>query len=404
MSCDCNTLVVGEAGVQGPQGLSGINGTNGANGVNAYTTTTASFAQPAVNSSVNITVANSSWIAVGQYIYIQATGYYLVNTVPTSTSINATLKIYETAPASTITSNKKVTPSGSVLFNGSLTTLVVSNLTGGDNIINNNKSNINTRIAGDNDDNALYVKGSSDYVGIGTSTPETKLQVVGDFKVGNSTTKGAITVTKGGTVNSEKVNTASGGTFQVYGTSATPLIYTNATNNQVDIGTTTYESGKILNVSGATKLGGTLEVTGASNLGSVVINGASQLYASLTSNSAITTTGAVSGLSYQTATGSGAAKLTKFFYYTPADITITSLADGDIISTEYTTGITGLLTTDFIQVSAQSSITNFYTKCIVSAAVSDTTKIAVTILNKTGVTITSSSVSIKLLVTRAAAS
>ena len=28
MSCDCNTLVVGEAGPQGPQGLAGSNGTN----------------------------------------------------------------------------------------------------------------------------------------------------------------------------------------------------------------------------------------------------------------------------------------------------------------------------------------------------------------------------------------
>jgi hypothetical protein len=396
MSCDCNTLVIGEAGAQGPQGLSGTNGTNGTNGVNAYTTTTASYTQPAVDASVDISVSNNSWIAVGQYVFIQAAGYYLVNSLSSTTSINATLKI--SSASGTITSNKKVTPSGNVVFSGSnIATLSVSGAT----VLNSSGGSYDTRIATDNDANAVFAKGSSDFVGIGTNTPETKLQVVGDFKVGNSSTKGAITVTKGGTINSEKLTTANGGNFQIYGTSVAPLIYTVATSNAVAIGTTTIDAGKVLNVSGDTKLGGTLNVTGSSTLASLTVSGASAI-GSLTA-STIIASGAISGLSYQTATGSGSAKLTKFYYYTPADITLSSLADGAISSTEYTTGITDLLTTDFIQVSAQSSITDFYTKCIVSAAVSDTTKIAVTILNKTGSSI-SGTVTIKLLVTRAAAS
>jgi len=396
MSCDCNPIVVGEAGPQGSQGLAGINGTNGTNGVNAYTTTTASYTQPSVNSAVNITLANTNWIAVGQYIYIQAAGYYLVNTVPTSTSINATLKIYETAPASTITSNKKVTPSGNVTFNGSGASLTIT----GASSFNTSGGANNTIIATDNDASAVYVSGSNDRVGIGTAGPDTKLHVIGDVKIGNSTTDGNLIVTRATTLNSK--NLASVVPLDIIGsTSSTHLLYAESTSDTVVIGSATPTSGKKLKVVGATRMEGTLETTGAATLASLTVSGATSTGSIAAST--ITASGAVSGLSYQTATGSGAAKLTKFFYYTPADITLSSLADGAISSTEYTTSITGVLTTDFVQVSAQSSITDFYTKCIVSAAVSDTTKIAVTILNKTGGAI-SGTVSIKLLVTRAAAS
>jgi hypothetical protein len=393
MSCDCNPIVVGEAGPQGSQGLAGVNGTNGTNGVNAYTTTTASYTQPAVNSSVNISVANSDWIAVGQYIYIQATGYYLVNT-STSTSINATLKISEAS--GTITSNRKVTPSGSVVFNGSGSSLTIT----GASSFNTNHDAVDTIISTDNDLYAVFVKGSNDRVGVGTNSPETKFQAVGDVKIGNSSTDGSLVVTRATTLNSKNISSIV--PLDVIGsTSSTHLIYAESTNNTVVIGSATPTSGKQLKVVGATRMEGALETTGAATLASLTVSGATSTGSIAAST--ITASGAVSGLSYQTATGSGAGKLTKFFYYTPADITLSSLADGAISSTEYTTSITGVLTTDFVQVSAQSSITDFYTKCIVSAAVSDTTKIAVTILNKTGGAI-SGTVSIKLLVTRAAAS
>jgi hypothetical protein len=223
---------------------------------------------------------------------------------------------------------------------------------------------------------------------------------VGDVKIGNSSTDGGLVVTKNTTLNSKNVSSIVA--LDVIGsTSSTHLIYAESTNNTVVIGSSTPTAGKKLKVAGDAYVTGALATDGAATLGSLTVSGATSTGSIAAST--ITASGAVSGLSYQTATGSGAAKLTKFFYYTPADITLSSLADGAISSTEYTTSITGVLTTDFVQVSAQSSITDFYTKCIVSAAVSDTTKIAVTILNKTGGAI-SGTVSIKLLVTRAAAS
>jgi hypothetical protein len=42
---------------------------------------------------------------------------------------------------------------------------------------NNNKSNYDFRVAGDNDDNAIFVKASSDRVGIGTQNPASKMHV-----------------------------------------------------------------------------------------------------------------------------------------------------------------------------------------------------------------------------------
>ena len=112
MSCECNTLVVGEAGPQGPQGLNGINGLNGTNGVNAFTTLTASFVQPNVGSSRTISVGDSSWIALGQNIYIAQAGYYQVLAIVSSTSITIELVNADlVASGSTVSSNRRISPS-----------------------------------------------------------------------------------------------------------------------------------------------------------------------------------------------------------------------------------------------------------------------------------------------------
>jgi hypothetical protein len=59
---------------------------------------------------------------------------------------------------------------------------------------NHNKLNYNFRIAGDNDDNILFVSASTDRIGIGTSTPNAKLDVNGNTIVsGNLTVTGSIT-------------------------------------------------------------------------------------------------------------------------------------------------------------------------------------------------------------------
>jgi hypothetical protein len=325
MSCDCNPIVVGEAGPQGSQGLAGINGTNGTNGVNAYTTTTASYTQPAVDSAVNISVANSSWIAVGQYIYIQATGYYLVNTVPTSTSINATLKISEAS--GTITSNKKVTPSGNVVFTGSGSSLTIT----GASSFNTSGGANDTVISTDGDANAVFVKGSNDRVGVGTNSPETKFQVVGDVKIGNSSTDGGLVVTKNTTLNSK--NTASIVALDVIGsTSGTHLIYAESTYNTVVIGSATATSGKKLKVVGDTRMEGALETTGATTLASLTVSGASSTGSiSATSITASTTLGVTGQTTLVNATASGIVSITGNF---GRGAPVTKTADFTVAATE----------------------------------------------------------------------
>jgi hypothetical protein len=116
MSCDCNTLVIGEAGPQGPQGFNGIDGVNGTNGVNAFTTLTNSFTQPAVypatGNSVTLAVADTSWMVVGQYVYIQSAGTYKVLAINSSISVNVYLALAEISVGSTVSANRRIGPGG----------------------------------------------------------------------------------------------------------------------------------------------------------------------------------------------------------------------------------------------------------------------------------------------------
>ena len=100
---------VGPAGPIGPQGAGGA-------GLNAYTTLAANFTQPAVGSSVNANVVNSSWVPVSQILFVQGGGWYQVSTVPDLTHITLINLGYagNAAPGATITSGTTVlvSPSG----------------------------------------------------------------------------------------------------------------------------------------------------------------------------------------------------------------------------------------------------------------------------------------------------
>ena len=106
--------------VPGPQGVVGTNGTNGTNGVNAFTLTTADFTMPAELANVTVSVADTSWMAVGQPLFVQTAGFLEVVSIGGATSV--TLKNLEdtpndayldnTAPATNISSGVKVTPGG----------------------------------------------------------------------------------------------------------------------------------------------------------------------------------------------------------------------------------------------------------------------------------------------------
>lgn len=63
---------------------------SGATGQSAYTTTSAGFTMPAVSSTVTVSVASSTWMSIGQMLYVQDAGYMRVSAVPTTTSVTLT--------------------------------------------------------------------------------------------------------------------------------------------------------------------------------------------------------------------------------------------------------------------------------------------------------------------------
>lgn len=89
-------------------------------------------------------------------------------------------------------------------------------------VINEAGADADTRIEGDTDPNLLHVDAGNDRVGISTGTPRTLLDVVG-----NTTLDGAVVVNEAGADQDSRVE----------GTSDPNLLYTDAGNNRVGVGT-----------------------------------------------------------------------------------------------------------------------------------------------------------------------
>jgi hypothetical protein len=267
MSCDCNTLVVGQAGPQGPQGLPGINGVIGQNGVNAFTTLTASFVQPSVGASATFFVVENSWIAIGQSLYIQQAGTYTVSLTASSSVKSVTATLISTdgvASGSTVASGKKVTPTAIATFSGTVPSLTV--ITGGTSnldgpvVINGSGNNSDFRVEGTGFEHLLFCDanaGGSGRVGIATATPETILHVFGDFKVGTSITPANCEITGDASV---------GGDFIV----DTSSLVVDATNNRVGIGSITPTVA--LDVVGAIAATGALSGASATVTGNLTVD------------------------------------------------------------------------------------------------------------------------------------
>jgi hypothetical protein len=81
-------------------------GEGGGAGANAYTTLTASFVQPAVNSAVTATVAATGFLAQGVPVYVAGGGFYLVASVLGPTSLSLTNLGYSpnASPGATVNS------------------------------------------------------------------------------------------------------------------------------------------------------------------------------------------------------------------------------------------------------------------------------------------------------------
>lgn len=108
-NCACPTPEVVEI-----PGSPGAAGTPGAAGVNAFTLTTADFTVPAISGNVAVSVANNSWMAVGQNIFVQGAGYFSVASLSGTTTVTLTYLNYNgnTAAGNTITAGAQVSPGG----------------------------------------------------------------------------------------------------------------------------------------------------------------------------------------------------------------------------------------------------------------------------------------------------
>ena len=258
MSCDCNTLIVGEAGPQGPQGLSGTNGTNGTNGINAFTTLSASFTQPSVSGNVSITVGTNQWMAIGQTIYISQAGFYIVGSLVSTTGVTCSLiQTDGISPASTVSSGRKISPAAVITSAATLTSLTVNGSSSLDGalVVNDSGADRDVRVEGDTDANLFTTDASADRVGVGIAVPETKFHVAGSLKVGTAASGADAVFTQAVTVNN---NQSSSGNLYVKGASLDPVLFVNASSNRVGIGTASPTA--VLDIVGAAKVSGDFAV------------------------------------------------------------------------------------------------------------------------------------------------
>lgn len=106
--------------VPGPQGPAGANGTNGTNGINAFATVAGQFSMPAEGATAIVDVNGSTWMAVGQILWVRNAGWLQVTALPSSTSVtllnlkNTVTGVYlpNVAPGTLVAVGNAVIPSG----------------------------------------------------------------------------------------------------------------------------------------------------------------------------------------------------------------------------------------------------------------------------------------------------
>src|SRR5207302_1938848 len=92
------------------------NGTNGTNGVDAFTTTTASYTQPASGSDVTVSVGSTSWLATGQVLFVTTGGFYSVSSITDATTVVLTNLGYAgNASSGTVVASSKTVSAGGLI-------------------------------------------------------------------------------------------------------------------------------------------------------------------------------------------------------------------------------------------------------------------------------------------------
>ena len=104
----------GPTGTAGPTGPTGDTGDTGVTGTNAFTLVTEDFVQPAVGANVAVTVADTSWMATGQRLFIETGGYYAIITITDATHVTVqnTGDTGNAAPGTNLLHFLKVSPGG----------------------------------------------------------------------------------------------------------------------------------------------------------------------------------------------------------------------------------------------------------------------------------------------------
>ena len=105
---------VGPIGPTGPDGATGATGATGLTGESAFTSTTAAFLQPPVDDDVTVAVASTSWMRLGQYVFVADGGVYVVAAVLDATTVTLHNPGFpgNAAPGTAILSGAGVTPDG----------------------------------------------------------------------------------------------------------------------------------------------------------------------------------------------------------------------------------------------------------------------------------------------------
>lgn len=114
---DCDEILILNP-IPGPAGDEGDPGADstipGPAGIDAFTLLSSPFTQPAVNATVNASVANTAWMAVGQALFIEVGGYYSVVSIlsPVSVQIRRENIAGFAATSAAVPSGSKVSPAG----------------------------------------------------------------------------------------------------------------------------------------------------------------------------------------------------------------------------------------------------------------------------------------------------
>ena len=95
-------------------GISGADGADGSQGIDAFTLTTQNFVVPAVGAAVGVSVAQSSWMVVGQNLIMTGPANFLVVATPTTTSATLQFLGYpgDVVPGTVIGAGATVSPAG----------------------------------------------------------------------------------------------------------------------------------------------------------------------------------------------------------------------------------------------------------------------------------------------------